>query len=232
MLVGTEQVTGMTYDGGYADYMIAPTAALALIPDNLSATEAAPLMCAGITTYNALRNSGARVGDLVAILGVGGVGHLGIQFASKMGLNTVAIARGKDKEEMAKKLGAKHYIDSQSQNAAEELVKLGGAKVLLATVTNGKAMSAVLGGLGINGKLIVIGAASEPLEVPLLPLLLKRQSIKGWNSGSSIDSQDTLSFSELSGVRSMNQIFPLERAAEAYELMMSGKARFRAVLTM
>jgi D-arabinose 1-dehydrogenase-like Zn-dependent alcohol dehydrogenase len=228
----TEQVTGMTYDGGYADYMIAPTAALALIPDNLSATEAAPLMCAGITTYNALRNSGARVGDLVAILGVGGVGHLGIQFASKMGLNTVAIARGKDKEEMAKKLGAKHYIDSQSQNAAEELVKLGGAKVLLATVTNGKAMSAVLGGLGINGKLIVIGAANEPLEVPLLPLLLKRQSIMGWNSGSSIDSQDTLSFSELSGVRSMNEIFPLERAAEAYELMMSGKARFRAVLTM
>ena len=162
----TEQVTGMTYDGGYSDYMIAPPAALALIPDNLSATEAAPLMCAGITTYNALRNSGARVGDLVAILGVGGVGHLGIQFASKMGLNTVAIARGKDKEEMAKKLGAKHYIDSQSQNAAEELVKLGGAKVLLATVTNGKAMSAVLGGLGINGKLIVIGAANEPLEVP------------------------------------------------------------------
>ena len=189
-------------------------------------------MCAGITTYNALRNSGARVGDLVAILGVGGVGHLGIQFASKMGLNTVAIARGKDKEEMAKKLGAKHYIDSQSQNAAEELVKLGGAKVILATVTNGKAMSAVLGGLGINGKLIVIGAANEPLEVPLLPLLLKRQSIMGWNSGSSIDSQDTLSFSELSGVRSMNEIFPLERAAEAYELMMSGKARFRAVLTM
>jgi D-arabinose 1-dehydrogenase-like Zn-dependent alcohol dehydrogenase len=222
----------VSYDGGYADYMIAPTAALALIPDNLSATEAAPLMCAGITTYNALRNSGARVGDLVAILGVGGVGHLGIQFASKMGLNTVAIARGKDKEEMAKKLGAKHYIDSQSQNVAQELVKLGGAKVLLATVTNGKAMSAVLGGLGINGKLIVIGAASEPLEVPLLPLLLKRQSIMGWNSGSSIDSQDTLSFSELSGVRSMNQIFPLERAAEAYELMMSGKARFRAVLTM
>ena len=212
--------------------MIAPTAALALIPDNLSATEAAPLMCAGITTYNALRNSGARVGDLVAILGVGGVGHLGIQFASKMGLNTVAIARGKDKEEMAKKLGAKHYIDSQSQNAAEELVKLGGAKVILATVTNGKAMSVVLGGLGINGKLIVIGAANEPLEVPLLPLLLKRQSIMGWNSGSSIDSQDTLSFSELSGVRSMNEIFPLERAAEAYELMMSGKARFRAVLTM
>jgi D-arabinose 1-dehydrogenase-like Zn-dependent alcohol dehydrogenase len=149
-----------------------------------------------------------------------------------MGFNTIAIVRRKDKEEMGKKLGANHYIDSQSQNPSEELVKLGGAKVIFATMTNGKAMSADLGGLGINGKLIVIGAANEPLEVPLLPLLLKRQSIMGWNSGSSIDSQDTLSFSELSGVRSMNEIFPLERAAEAYELMMSGKARFRAVLTM
>lgn len=168
-----ERVTGLTYDGGYADYMIAPMEALALIPDVLSATEAAPLMCAVITTYYALRNSGARVGDVVAVLGIGGVGHLGIQFASKMGLETVAIARGKDKEELAMKLGAKHYIDSQSQNAAEELVKLGGggAKVILATVTSGKAMSAVLGGLAVNGKLIVIGAPSEPLEVPLLPLL-------------------------------------------------------------
>lgn len=225
------RVTGLTYDGGYADYMIAPMEALALIPDVLSATEAAPLMCAGITTYNALRNSGARVGDVVAVLGIGGVGHLGIQFASKMGLETVAIARGKDKEELAMKLGAKHYIDSQSQNAAEELVKLGGAKVILATVTSGKAMSAVLGGLAVNGKLIVIGAPSEPLEVPLLPLLSGRRSIMGWYSGSSIDSQDTLSFSALSGVRSMNEIFPLERAGEAYERMMSGKARFRAVLT-
>lgn len=227
------RVTGLTYDGGYAEYMIAPMEALALIPDVLSATEAAPLMCAGITTYNALRNSGAQVGDVVAVLGIGGVGHLGIQFASKMGLETVAIARGKDKEELAMKLGAKHYIDSQSQNAAEELVKLGGggAKVILATVTNGKAMSAVLGGLAVNGKLIVIGAPSEPLEVPLLPLLSGRRSIMGWYSGSSIDSQDTLSFSALSGVRSMNEIFPLERAAEAYERMMSGKVRFRAVLT-
>jgi D-arabinose 1-dehydrogenase-like Zn-dependent alcohol dehydrogenase len=226
------RVTGLTYDGGYADYMIAPMEALALIPNVLSATEAAPLMCAGITTYNALRNSGARVGDVVAVLGVGGVGHLGIQFASKMGLETVAIARGKDKEELAMKLGAKHYIDSQSQNAAEELVKLGGgAKVILATVTSGKAMSAVLGGLAVNGKLIVIGAPSEPLEVPLLPLLSGRRSIMGWYSGSSIDSQDTLSFSALSGVRPMNEIFPLERAAEAYERMMNGKVRFRAVLT-
>ena len=226
------QATGFTYDGGYADYMIASEEALALIPEQLSAVEAAPLMCAGITTYNALRNSGARVGDVVAILGVGGLGHLGIQFADKMGFKTIAIARGKDKEELAMKLGAKHYIDSQSQNAAGELEKIGGAKVVLATVTNAKAMSSVLGGLGANGKLIVIGAANDPLEVPILPLLSGRQSIMGWSSGTSIDSQDTLTFSALSGVRSMNEVFPLERASDAYELMMSGKARFRSVLTM
>jgi len=171
------------------------------------------------------------VGDVVAIHGVGGLGHLGIQFASKMGFNTIAIARGKDKEEMVKKLGATHYIDSESQNVAEELVKLGGAKVILATVPSGKAMSTVLGGLGVNGKLIVIGASEEPLQVPLFHLISGRQSIMGWYSGSSIDSQDTLSFSALAGVRSMNEIFPLEQATEAYELMMSGKARFRAVLT-
>jgi D-arabinose 1-dehydrogenase-like Zn-dependent alcohol dehydrogenase len=225
------QSTGFTYDGGYADYMIASPQALALIPDKLSATEAAPLMCAGITTYNALRNSDARVGDVVAIHGVGGLGHLGIQFAFKMGFNTVAIGRGKDKEELVKKLGARHYIDSESQNATEELVKLGGAKVILATVPSGKAMSAVLGGLGVKGKLIVIGTSEEPLQVPLTPLLFGRQSIMGWYSGSSIDSQDTLSFSALSGVRSMNEVFPLERASEAYELMMNGKVRFRAILT-
>jgi D-arabinose 1-dehydrogenase-like Zn-dependent alcohol dehydrogenase len=226
-------ITGITHDGGYADYMIAPITALALIPDELSATEAAPLMCAGVTTYNALRNSGARVGDVVAVLGVGGVGHLGIQFASKMGMNTVAIARGKDKEEMAMKLGANHYIDSQTQNPSEELVKIGGgAKVILATVTNGKAMTSILGGLSVNGKLIIIGAPNEPLEVPILSLLTGRQSIIGWYSGSSIDSQDTLSFSALSGIRSMNQTFPFEQVSEAYDLMMSGKARFRAVLTM
>jgi D-arabinose 1-dehydrogenase-like Zn-dependent alcohol dehydrogenase len=225
------QTTGFTYDGGYADYMIVSAQALALIPDQLSATEAAPLMCAGITTYNALRNSGARVGDIVAILGVGGLGHLGIQFAAKMGFKTVAIARGKDKEEMVKKLGAIHYIDSQSQNAVEELVKMGGAKVILGTVPSGKAMSAVLGGLGVNGKLVIIGASDEPLQVPTNQFLSGRQSVVGWYSGSSIDSQDTLSFSALSNVRSMNEVFPLERASEAYELMMSGKARFRVVLT-
>jgi len=225
------QVPGISYDGGYADYVITPTVALASIPDQLSATEAAPLMCAGITTYNALRNSGARVGDVVAILGVGGLGHLAIQFAAKMGFKTIAIARGKDKEEMVKKLGAIHYIDGQSQNTVEELAKMGGAKVILATLPSGKAMSAVLGGLGVNGKLIVIGASDEPLEVPLNLFISGRRSIVGWPSGTSIDSQDTLNFSVLSGVRSMNEIFPVERASEAYDLMMSGKARFRVVLT-
>ena len=225
------RLTGITYDGGYADYMIASAKALALIPDELSAIEAAPMMCAGNATFTALRNSGAHVGDVVAILGVGGLGHLGIQFAARMGFKTIAIARRKDKEEMVKRLGAILYIDSESQNAVEELTKLGGAKVILGTVPSGKAMSAVLGGLGVNGKLIVIGASNELLQVPINPLLSGRQSIQGWSSGTSIDSQDTLSFSALSGVRSMNEIFPLERASEAYGLMMSGKARFRAVLT-
>ena len=224
------QWTGITFDGGYADYMIAPSVGLAKIPQQLSAVEAAPLMCAGVTTYNALRNSGARPGDVVAILGVGGLGHLGIQFAAKMGFKTVAIARGKDKEEMARKLGAEHYIDSVAQNAAEELSKLGGAKTILATVTNSKAMSAVLGGLGINGKLVVIGASNDPIEVPPLLFIMGQRSLVGWYSGTAIDSQDTLSFSALSGVRSMNEIFPLEQAAEAYDLMISGKARFRSVL--
>jgi len=225
------QVPGISFDGGYAEYMVAPTDALASIPDELSATEAAPLMCAGITTYNALRNSSARVGDVVAILGIGGLGHLGIQFAAKMGFNTIAVGRGKDKEELVRKLGAKHYIDSKSQNPVEELVKLGGAKIILGTVPSGKAMSEVLGGLAINGKLIMIGASEEPLEVSPIFFLSGRRSVVGWPSGTSIDSQDTLSFSVLSGVRSMNEMFPLEQATKAYEQMMSGKARFRAVLT-
>ena len=225
------QVPGIAYDGGYAEYMIAPAGALALIPEGLSAVDAGPLMCAGITTFNALRNSGARPGDLVAVLGIGGLGHLGIQFAAKMGFKTVAIARGKDKEPLARKLGAWQYIDSQAQDAAAELVKLGGAKVILATVTSGKAMSAVLGGLGVNGKLIIVGAADEPLEVNAFLFIGGRRSMIGWPSGNSIDSQDTLSFSVLTGVRAMTEVFPLERAAEGYEQMMSGKARFRAVLT-
>jgi D-arabinose 1-dehydrogenase-like Zn-dependent alcohol dehydrogenase len=225
------QVPGIAYVGGYAEYMIAPAGALALIPEGLSAVEAGPLMCAGITTFNSLRNSGARPGELVAVLGIGGLGHLGVQFAAKMGFRTVAIARGTDKEPLARKLGSFHYIDTEVQDPAAELLKLGGAKIILATVTSGKAMSAVLGGLGVNGKLIILGAAGEPLEVPAIPLILGRRSIMGWPSGSSIDSRDTLSFAALTGVRAMNEIFPLERAAEGYEHMMSGKARFRAVLT-
>jgi len=228
----TPQVPGIAYDGGYAEYMVAPASALALIPEGLSAVDAGPLMCAGVTTFNSLRNSGARPGDLVAILGVGGLGHLGIQFAAKMGFNTVAIARGMDKEPLARKLGASSYIDSKAQDPAAELLKLGGAKVIVATVTSGDAMSATLGGLGVNGKLIILGAAAEPLQVSGIPLMLGRRSIMGWPSGSSVDSQDTLSFSMLTGVRAMNEIFSLERAAEAYEHMMSGKARFRAVLAM
>jgi D-arabinose 1-dehydrogenase-like Zn-dependent alcohol dehydrogenase len=224
------QVPGITYDGGYADYMIAPAEALALIPEDLSAVEAGPLMCAGITTFNALRHSGAQPGDVVAILGIGGLGHLGVQFAAKMGFKTVAIARGADKEPLARQLGARHYIDTQAQDPAAELIKLGGAKVILATATSGKALSAVLGGLGVNGKMIIVGAA-DPLEVPPLLLIGGRRSIMGWPSGRSIDSQDTLRFSALTSVRSMNEVFPLERAAEAYEHMMSGKARFRVVLT-
>jgi D-arabinose 1-dehydrogenase-like Zn-dependent alcohol dehydrogenase len=225
------QVPGIAYDGGYADYVIVPTEAVASIPAELSPTEAAPLMCAGITTYNALRNSGAREGDTVAIIGVGGLGHLGIQFASKMGFKTVAIGRGKDKEDLVKKLGAAHYIDSKSQDTVEELVKLGGAKIILGTVPSGKAMGEVLGGLAVNGKLIMIGVSDEALEVPPTLFILGRRSVVGWPAGTSMDSQDTLSFSVLSGVRSMNEVFPLERAPEAYERMMSGKARFRAVLT-
>jgi D-arabinose 1-dehydrogenase-like Zn-dependent alcohol dehydrogenase len=224
------QVPGITYDGGYADFMIAPAEALALIPEDLSAVEAGPLMCAGITTFNALRHSGARPGDVVAILGIGGLGHLGVQFAAKMGFKTVAIARGADKETLAKQLGARHYIDSQAQDPSAELNKLGGAKVVLATATSGKALSAVLGGLAIDGRMIIVGAA-DPLEVAPLLLIGGRRSIMGWPSGRSIDSQDTLRFSALTGVRSMNEVFPLERAAEAYEHMMSGKARFRVVLT-
>jgi D-arabinose 1-dehydrogenase-like Zn-dependent alcohol dehydrogenase len=225
-------ITAITQDGGYADYMIAPAVALALIPDELSAAEAGPLLCAGITTFNSLRHSGARAGDLVAILGIGGLGHLGVQFAAKMGFRTVAIARGKEKAALAKELGARIYIDSEAQKPAEELTKLGGARVILATVTSGKAMSAVLGGLGVNGKMVVVGAADEPLQVPAPLLIGGRRSIMGWPSGTAVDSQDTLAFSALTGVRSRNEVFPLERATEAYERMMSGKARFRVVLTM
>jgi D-arabinose 1-dehydrogenase-like Zn-dependent alcohol dehydrogenase len=223
--------TGISFDGGYADYMLAPAQALASVPGELSAIESAPLMCAGLTTFNALRNSGARGGDVVAVLGIGGLGHLGVQFARRMGFNTVAIARGKDKEAFAKKLGAHHYIDSQASDPAAELNKLGGARVVIATVTNAEAMTAVLGGLAPNGLLMVIGAAG-PISVDPILLITGSRSVKGWYSGTSIDSQDTLEFSASSDVHSMNEIFPLEKAAEAYDRMMSGKARFRVVLNV
>ncbi len=225
------QITGISFDGGYADYIVVPAIAVALVPEDLSAVEAAPLMCAGITTYNALRNSGARPGDLVAVLGLGGLGHLGVQYAVKMGFKTIGIARGQDKEALARKLGAQHYIDSQTQDPAAELQKLGGARVILATVTNGDAMTATQGGLGINGTLMVIGAP-QSMQVSPLALISGRRSVKGWYSGTAIDSQDALRFSVLTGVRSMNETFPLERVEEAYERMMSGKARFRVVLTI
>lgn len=226
------QMTGVTYDGGYANYMIAPKEALALIPNELSFIDAGPLMCAGVTTYNSLRHSGAMPGDIVAILGVGGLGHLAIQFAAKMGFKTIAIARGTDKAELSKNLGAWRYINSEEKNPAEELKKLGGAKVILATVTNAQAMSDIVNGLGVNGKLIILGATIEPITVSGLNLIIGRQSICGWPAGVSIDSQDTMSFCSQTDVRSMNEVFPLERAEKAYEHMMSGKARFRVVLAM
>jgi D-arabinose 1-dehydrogenase-like Zn-dependent alcohol dehydrogenase len=223
------KVTGISFDGGYGEYMVAPAIAVARVPDALSAVEAAPLMCAGITTYNALRNSGARGGDLVGVLGLGGLGHLGVQYAAKMGFETVGIARGKDKEALARQLGAHHYIDSEAGDPAGELQKLGGAKVIIATVTNGPAMSAVVGGLAPNGTLLVIGAADSMQISPVL-LLLGQRSIKGWYSGNAFDSQQTMAFSALSGVRSMNESYPFEKVSEAYDRMISGKARFRVVL--
>jgi D-arabinose 1-dehydrogenase-like Zn-dependent alcohol dehydrogenase len=227
----TSQVTGISFDGGYAEYMIAPVSAVARMPADLPPVDAAPLMCAGITTFNALRNSGARPGDVVAVLGLGGLGHLAVQYAVKMGYHTVGIARGKDKEPLARQLGASVYIDNQAQDPAAELQKLGGAKVILATATSGEAMSAVQGGLGINGTLLIVGAAAS-MQVSPLFLLSGCRSVKGWNSGTAIDSEDTLAFSARTGVRSMNETFPLERVSEAYDRMMSGKARFRAVLTI
>jgi D-arabinose 1-dehydrogenase-like Zn-dependent alcohol dehydrogenase len=224
------RVTGITSDGGYADYMIAQSSAVARVPKELSEIDAAPLLCAGVTTFNALRHSGAAPGDVVAILGLGGLGHLGVQYAAKMGFKTVAIARGKDKEPLARKLGATHYIDNQAQDPAAELARMGGAKAILATATSSDAMQSVLGGLATNGTMLVIGAVGS-LEVNPIFLITGSRAVKGWYSGTSIDSQDALRFSSLTGVRSMNEIVPLERANEAYDRMMSGKARFRVVLT-
>ena len=225
------QVTGLTFDGGYGEYMVAPASAVALMPADLPPVEAAPLMCAGLTTFNALRNSGARPGDVVAVLGLGGLGHLGVQYAAKMGFHTIGIARGRDKEPLARRLGASLYIDSQAQDPAAELLKLGGAKVILATATSGEAMSAVKDGLAVNGTLLVVGAA-ESLQVSPMSLLMGCRSVKGWYSGTSIDSQDTLAFSVQTGVRPMNETYPLDRVSEAYDHMMSGKARFRVVMTI
>ena len=225
------EITGVTRDGGYATHMIAHVSAVAHVPDELDVVESAPLLCAGITTFNALRHSGAGPGELVAIHGVGGLGHLGIQFAARQGFRTVAVNRGSDKEELARKLGASDYIDSAAQDPAKALTAMGGAKAILATVTNGKAMQAIAGGLGPNGVLMVIGAVG-PLTVDSLDLLAKRASVRGWYSGTARDSEDTVQFSLRNKVSSMNEIYPFEKAQEAYERMMSGKARFRVVLKM
>ena len=224
-------ITGISHDGGYAEAMIAPASSLARVPDGISATDAAPLMCAGVTTFNALRSSSAHPGDLVAIHGLGGLGHLAVQYASKMGFRTVAVARGADKAALADSLGADRYVDSTTEDPAQALAAMGGARLVLATVTDSEAMSSMIGGLGIEGTLLVIGAPHTPLAVPAFPLIGGRRSIKGWYSGLSIDSEEAIAFSVRMGVRSMNEVYPLERAGEAYDRMMSGKARFRVVLS-
>jgi len=226
------KISGISYDGGYQQYMIAPVEALAAMPDGLNDMEAAPLLCAGITTYNALRHSGAFPGDLVAVQGIGGLGHLGIQFANKFGYKVAAIGRGSENATLAKKLGATLYIDSKATNAAQELQKLGGAQVILATAPSSKAMSELIDGLGPNGKLMVVGAAFDPIEVTPIQLISGSRAIQGWASGMPTDSEDTLRFAELTGVRPMIETYPLEKAAEAYARMMSGDAQFRVVLTM
>ena len=227
-----EKITAISFDGGYQEYMVAPAEAVAAIPDELSAPDAAPLLCAGITVYNSLRHSGASAGDLVAVQGIGGLGHLGIQYARQMGFRTFAIGRGKDKEAMARKLGATHYVDSGAGDPAKELQKFGGAKVILATAPDSKSMSAVVNGLASNGKLLVVGAGFDPLSVTPIQLIQGSKALQGWASGIATDSEDTMQFSAVSGVRPMIEKYPLEKAAEAYDQMISGRARFRVVLTM
>jgi propanol-preferring alcohol dehydrogenase len=226
------KVTGIDFDGGYAEYLIAPAAVLAAIPDDLPAEEAGPFMCAGVTVFNALRNSGARAGDVVAVHGIGGLGHLGVQYARQMGFETVAINRGNDKEALARKLGAHHYIDATAMDVVAELQKLGGACVILATAPNAQAISPMVDGLSPDGKLLVPAAPAEPLTINVFSLIMKRSSVAGWYSGTAKDSQDTLEFSALSGVHPMIEKYPLDRVAEAYEQMHSGRVRFRVVLTM
>ena len=231
MLCENQPISGIHYDGGYADYVIAPANALALIPDDLKDAEAGPLLCAGVTTFNALRNSGARIGDTVAILGIGGLGHLAIQYAAKAGYRTIAIARGQDKGPLAKQLGAHIYIDSTTQDPAKELQKIGGAQIILSTVTSAKALEWVIDGLAPAGKFILVGAPDGPVVINPFPLLLGRRTVAGWPSGTGMDSEDTLNFSALTGVKPMIETYPLEKAEEAYARMMSGAARFRVVLT-
>jgi D-arabinose 1-dehydrogenase-like Zn-dependent alcohol dehydrogenase len=226
------KVPGISYDGGYQEYMVAPVEALTAMPENLGDVEAAPLLCAGITTFNALRHSGAGPGDLVAVQGIGGLGHLGIQWANKFGYKVAAIGRGPENAALAKKLGASVYIDTKSTNPAEELQKLGGAQVILATAPSSKAMSALVDGLGPNGKLMVVGVAFDPIEVTPVQLITGSRGIQGWAAGTPADAEDTLRFAELTGVRPMIETYPLEKAAEAYARMMSGNAQFRVVLTM
>ena len=232
VLCQREKITAIHFDGGYQEYMVAPAEAVAAMPDDLPSDEAAPLLCAGITVYNSLRNSGARGGDLVAVQGIGGLGHLGIQYARQMGFRTVAIGRGGDKKALAKKLGAHEYIDTTGGPVAEALQKLGGAKVILATAPDSKSMSALIDGVAPNGKLLIVGAGFEPLTVTPLQLIGGRKAIQGWPSGTARDSEDTLLYSSLTGVRPMIERYPLEKAADAYQQMISGKARFRVVLTM
>jgi D-arabinose 1-dehydrogenase-like Zn-dependent alcohol dehydrogenase len=231
ILCENQLISGISFDGGYADYVVAPANALAFVPDELNDVDAAPLLCAGITTYNALRNSGARPGDTVAIVGLGGLGHLGVQYAAKSGYRTVAIARGQDKAPLAKQLGAHVYIDTTTHDPAVELQKMGGATVILSTVTSADALEAVMGGLGPNGKLIINGVPERAMGLSTIQMILKHQAVVGWPSGTGMDSEDTLKFSALSGVKPMVETYPLEKAPEAFDRMMSGKARFRVVIT-
>jgi len=231
ILCQSEKITALSFDGGYAEYMVAPAEAVAAMPDGLPADEAAPLLCAGITVYNALRHAGAKAGDLVAVQGIGGLGHLGVQYARQMGFHTVGIGRGEDKEPLARKLGAHAYVDTSASAPAAQLQKLGGARVILATAPDSRAISALVGGLAPGGKLVIVGVSPEPLNISLLDLVLPRRSIQGWPSGTAKDSEDTLQFSVLTDVRPMIERYPLEKVTEAYEQMISGRARFRVVLT-
>jgi alcohol dehydrogenase/propanol-preferring alcohol dehydrogenase len=226
------KIAGISYDGGYAEYMVAPQEALASVPEKLNSEEAAPLLCAGITTFNALRNGGASPGDLVAIQGIGGLGHLAVQFASKMGFRTVAISSSDEKKELALKLGANHYIDYKKDDPGEALANMGGAKLILATAPNSEAISKLKNGVGINGKLMIVGADMQPLTISPMDLITGRREVSGWASGTAMDSEDTLNFSALSGAKTMIETFPLEKVAEAYSKMMNNQTRFRAVLVM